>query len=196
MSRHVRDDEKRSIWTGLIALIAVGLVVGVVAGGATFFGARFLGLDDTATQSSSEGPGARLEMPSPEETEPPDGPLFTLPGGPPDEETTNEPSPTEEESESEEPEEEISLQAGSSEVSPGEQIDLTGVYPGGEGASLLVQRFEGGEWVQFGTEPITASVTGETFSTYIITSQTGENRFRVLDTGSDEASNEVTVTIA
>lgn len=196
MSRRVQDDEKRSIWTGLIALVAVGLVVGLLAGGATFFGARFLGLDETATQSSSEGPGASLEMPSPEETEPPDGPLFTLPGGPPDEETTNEPSPSESESESEEPEEEISLQAGSNQVSPGEQIDLTGVYPGGEGASLLVQRFEGGEWVQFGTEPITANVTGETFSTFIITSQTGENRFRVLDTGSDEASNEVTVTIA
>jgi hypothetical protein len=191
----VRDDEKRSIWTGLIALVAVGLVVGLLAGGATFFGARLLGLDDTSTASSSEGPGARLVMPSPEETEPPEGPLFTLPGGPPDEEESSEPSPSESESESEEPESEISLQAGSNQVSPGEQIDLTGVYPGGEGASLVVQRFENGGWVQFGTDPITATVTGETFSTYIITSQTGENRFRVLDTGNDEASNEVTVTI-
>ena len=190
----MQDDEKRSIWTGLIALVAVGLVVGLLAGGAAFFGARLFGLDDTATETSSEGPGARLVMPSPKETEPPDGPLFTLPGGPPEEEETVEPSPSESES-SEEPESDISLQAGSNQVSPGQQIDLTGVYPGGEGASLLVQRFDNGEWIQFGDDPITASVTGETFSTYVITSQTGENRFRVLDTSTDEASNEVTVTV-
>ena len=51
-----------------------------------------------------------------------------------------------------------------------EQIDLTGVYPGGEGAILQVQRFEGGKWEDF---PVTASVSNETFSTYVQTSQTG-----------------------
>ena len=40
-----------------------------------------------------------------------------------------------------------------------EQIDLTGVYPGGEGAILQVQRFEDGSWDDF---PVAVSVSGET----------------------------------
>jgi hypothetical protein len=56
-----------------------------------------------------------------------------------------------------------------------------------------VQRFEGGKWEDF---PVTASVSNETFSTYIQTSQAGVNRFRVVDTDSRKASNEVRVKIS
>jgi hypothetical protein len=73
-----------------------------------------------------------------------------------------------------------------------EQIDLSGVYPGGEGAILQVQRFVAGGWQDF---PVTASVSNETFSTYVQTSQTGVNRFRVVDTDTRLESNEVKVTI-
>ena len=73
-----------------------------------------------------------------------------------------------------------------------EQIDLTGVYPGGEGAILQVQRFEGGSWQDF---PVTVSVSDGTFSTYVQTGQGGVNRFRVVDTDSGKPSNEVKVTI-
>lgn len=190
---HVQDDEKRSVWTGLVALLAVGLVVGVIAGGAAFFGARFLGLDETTTAGGSEGPGASLEMPNPTRSESPSGPLVTLPGG---DATTGseEPSPSESESESEEPESEIALQSGQSDVAAGQQIDLTGVYPGGEGRTLTVQRQVDGEWLPFGDPPVTMTVSGETFSTYVVTSQTGETNFRVVDDEGEE-SNEVTVTI-
>ena len=69
-----------------------------------------------------------------------------------------------------------------------EQIDLTGVYPGGEGAILQVQRFEGGKWADF---PVPISVSDETFATYVQTSQPGVNRFRVIDTDNGATSNEV-----
>jgi hypothetical protein len=73
-----------------------------------------------------------------------------------------------------------------------DRIYLRGTYPGGEGAILQVQQWEGGAW---GIFPVTASVSNETFTTYIQTSQQGKNRFRVVDTDSGEASNEIRVTI-
>ena len=73
-----------------------------------------------------------------------------------------------------------------------QQIDLTGVYPGGEGAILQVQRFTNGAWTDF---PVTASVSNQTFSTYVQTSQAGVNRFRVVDTDTKLESNEVKVTV-
>ena len=73
-----------------------------------------------------------------------------------------------------------------------EKIDLTGVYPRGEGSVLQVQRFTDGSWRDF---PVTVSVSDETFTTYVQTSQGGVNRFRVVDTDSGLESNEVRITI-
>ena len=73
-----------------------------------------------------------------------------------------------------------------------ETFDLTGVYPGGEGSILQVQRFTGGSWRDF---PVTASVSDETFQTSVATSYSGPNRFRVVDTDTGLESNEVRVTI-
>ena len=73
-----------------------------------------------------------------------------------------------------------------------ERIDLSGVYPSGEGAILQVERLVDGTWTEF---PVTASVGGETFSTYVQTGQAGENKFRVRDTSTGELSNVVTVQI-
>ncbi|WP_345262365.1 hypothetical protein [Nocardioides nanhaiensis] len=176
----------RPILTGLVALVGVGLVVGLVLGGGALAATRLLGLggeEEAATAVATERDS--LVLPEPEETEEPDGPLVTLR---PDPQQSARPSqePTEEE------EEGITLSAGQTQVSPMGQIDLTGVYPGGEGAILQVQRFEGGRWGDF---PVTASVSNETFSTYIQTGQTGVNRFRMLDTDSGDASNEVKVTV-
>ena len=74
-----------------------------------------------------------------------------------------------------------------------QQIDLTGTYQSGEGAILQVQRFEDGTWSDF---PVTMSVSGGTFATYVQTGRTGENKFRVVDTDADVVSNEVTVTVS
>jgi hypothetical protein len=73
-----------------------------------------------------------------------------------------------------------------------EPIDLTGVYPGGEGAILQVQQLSDGKWDDF---PVTTPVSNETFTTYIQASAVGLNRFRVIDTNSGKTSNEVRVRI-
>ncbi len=74
-----------------------------------------------------------------------------------------------------------------------EEIYLTGVYPGGEGAVVQVQRLENGKWEDFAT--VDAVVSGETFSTYVQTAQIGVNKFRVRDTDGPEVSNEVRVQV-
>jgi hypothetical protein len=67
-----------------------------------------------------------------------------------------------------------------------------GVCAGGEGAVVEVRRFESGKWEDF---PVDASVSGETFSTYVQTAQRGVNTFRVRDTSGPDVSNEVKVKI-
>jgi hypothetical protein len=59
---------------------------------------------------------------------------------------------------------------------------------------LQVQRatVPGDSWVDI---PVTVTVSGGTFSTYVQTGRAGPNRFRVIDTDKEQTSNEVTVTI-
>lgn len=85
----------------------------------------------------------------------------------------------------------ISLSASPLEVSSMERIYLTGTFPGGEGASLQVQRLQG-SWTDF---PTSTSVSGGTFSTYVMTGQSGPNKFRVVDPASGKKSNPVTVRV-
>ncbi len=186
-------DERHPIVAGLLALLAVGLTVGLVLGGAALAATQVLGVggDDSASDDASSD--ASLYLPHPEKTGRADGPLITLdPGGQQSEESEPkgpESDPTESETEDKDP---ISLSAGQTEVGPMEPIDLTGVYPGGEGAILQVQQFTDGKWDDF---PVTTPVSDETFTTYIQTSQPGLNKFRVRDSKSGDTSNEVRVRI-
>jgi hypothetical protein len=54
-----------------------------------------------------------------------------------------------------------------------------------------VQRREGG-WRDF---PTSASVSGGTFSSYVMTGQSGVNKFRVVDRSNGKTSNVVTVRV-
>ena len=174
---------------GLLALVGVAVVVGVIAGMVAIAGAKMAGLDGSAPSAGGEEQ-ASLFLPRPEPTRASDGPLITLaPGQRSREEDSEQPA---EESSSAAAAKGISLQVAQATVDPMANIDLTGVYPGGEGAILQVQRFEGGGWNDF---PVTASVSDETFATYVQTGQSGVQRFRVVDTDSGSASNEVKVTI-
>jgi hypothetical protein len=176
------------VLTGLIALIGVALVVGLILGGGALAATKVLGLDDDGTGTDEATSGDSMVLPHPQPTETPSGPLVTLGS-----DATNAPETDgPEETETAEPEHEISLAAGQTTVGPMDHIDLTGVYPGGEGAILQVQRFEGGKWADF---PVPISVSDETFATYVQTSQPGVNRFRVIDTDTGATSNDVRVTI-
>jgi hypothetical protein len=179
----VSQSEDRPVLTGLVALVAVAAVVGLLFGLAALLGTKVLGLDDSVDASAEATSGSETSMylPEPEPTQ-------TTEGAPAPEVAPSE-TPAETGST---PAEAISLSAGQLSVSPMQQIDLTGTYPQGEGAILQVQRFEGGSWSDF---PVTVSVSNQTFSTYVQTSQAGVNKFRVIDTDSELTSNEVEVTV-
>jgi hypothetical protein len=187
------DDESpwhRKVLVGLGALLAVSLVVGGVMGAVVFGATRLVGLGEAGPGGPSQEPS--LFIPTDKPTTTPEG--FPDPSGaagspsPSSSAATPEPEP----SPTKKPKE-ITLQAFPTQVSPGERINLTGVYPRGEGATLQVQRFEGGAWTPFAD--VTAQVSGGIFETWVITSQTGVNRFRVVDLGSGRASNPVRVRI-
>jgi len=190
--RLLPDSEEHPVAAGLIALVGVGLAVGLIIGIVALVATRMMGLggENASAQTTSQ---ESLYLPKPEKTTGPSGPLITLAPG--ESESPKEKSSQGQPSRSPKPakaKKEISLSASQTSVEPMDQIDLTGVYPGGEGAILQVQRFTSGSWQAF---PVTVSVSDETFATYVQTSQSGVNRFRVTDTDSGLTSNEVKVTI-
>ena len=181
------EPERRQhpVIAGLVALVGVGLAIGLLAGGGTLVATRVLGLgaDATAVDSTAR---QSMYLPMPEKTTPSEAPSSapTL---------TAASEPTGPVRTTQTPETGISLQAGQTRVGSMQRIDLTGTYPAGEGAVLQVQRATGPDtWVDF---PVTVTVSGGTFSTYVQTGQPGPNRFRVIDTDTEQASNEVTITV-
>ncbi len=187
--RETLEREGRPVLSGLLALVGVGLAVGLIVGLAALIGTRMLGFGGE-TASAETTNNQSMYLPKPEKTEAEDGPLITL--APEPSSTDDETSQPSESETTEKAENAISLSASQTEVAPMEQIDLTGVYPGGEGAILQVQRFTTGSWQDF---PVTVSVSDETFATYVQTSQTGLTRFRVVDTDTERISNPVRVQI-
>ncbi|MEO6512415.1 MAG: hypothetical protein ABIO16_15565 [Nocardioides sp.] len=180
------ERKQHPVVAGIIALLGVGLTIGLLAGGATLIGTRVMGLGEEATATDSSARQS-MYLPKPQETtaapassqatlQPatePTGPVLT--------------TPTQDDG--------ITLTAGQTSVGPMGRIDLTGTYPTGEGSVLQVQRATGPgdeSWVDF---PVTVTVSGGQFSTYVQTGRTGPNRFRVIDTDSEAASNDVTITI-
>jgi hypothetical protein len=174
------DTENRPVLMGLVALVGVAVALGLLGGLAVLAGVQATGIGDTSSSSDDSTASATFRLPKPSETA-----TETVPEQP------TEPEPGTETS-SEAPATGISLSATQQSVSPMQQIDLTGTYEGGEGAILQVQRLENGAWSDF---PVTMSVSGGTFATYVQTSRTGPNKFRVVDTDSDVVSNEITVTV-
>ena len=181
------DRQEHPVLYGLIALVGVGVAVGLIAGVAAFLGAHVVGIGGSTSAGGSQV-GQSLYLPKPQKTTGPSGPAVTLHSAP------SSSSPTTKKShQPAKPTKRISLNAGETRVSPMGRIDLTGTYPGGEGAVLQVQKFSNGSWQDFYS--ISATVTNSTFSTYIQTGTPGPNRFRVRDTDTGVASNEVRVTV-
>lgn len=188
------DETLRPVITGLLALVGVALAVGLILGGVVLVATHALGLADGGDGSGGDSlAGESLYLPPFHKTTD-GGPAITLAtqdssqpaeGGPtgPAAGGGGHKSPKKGK---------ISLQSVESEVGNFEHIDLTGVYPGGEGAILQVQRFENGAWTDF---EATIPVSNETFSTYIQTGVAGVNRFRVIDNATGVASNEVRVRV-
>jgi len=177
------DDEGHPVLSGLAALVGVGVVVGLLVSGGALAASSMLGLGDDESDGTASSQQS-MYLPKPSDTDLETGPQITLQPG---EETPTGTATTEAT-----PQFAISLSAAATEVGAMEEIYLTGVYPGAEGAVVQVQRFESGKWEDF---PVDASVSGETFSTYVQTAQLGVNRFRVRDTSGPNVSNEVKIKV-
>lgn len=176
--------------SGLLALVGVGVAIGVLLGLIAIVAVHATGLTSSSSVDVGDA-GATLYLPKLSETQDESAPLITLqpsPSSSPSDTSSAEPSPTEKPSKATG----INLTAGTTAVAPMEQIDLTGTYPDGEGAVLQVQRFMAGQWQDFN---VTVVVSNQTFATYVQTSVTGLNRFRVVDTDTGAASNEVRVRV-
>jgi hypothetical protein len=177
------SEEERSAEVRTALLKALGIVValGVVIAIGTMLMVGALGLDD----DESTGPvGA---VPSP--TQPLPTTALPVPG-------ETESSATEEPTDLVTPDDAakgpIQLSVSPVLARPMERVNLTGTYPGRDSVGLKVQRFEDGQWSDFG---VSATVRVGTFETYVMTGRSGENRFRMFDPETDKGSNVVLVTI-
>lgn len=173
--------EEHPVAFGLIALLGVGLAIGLIAALAALVGSKaVVGDGERAADDSTQQQSMYLPTPSATAKGRGPGPLISIA---PREQPAGE--------ESSDSGGAINLTAGQTAVGPMERIDLTGTYDQ-EGAILQVQRFADGAWGDF---PVTASVSGGTFTTYVQTSSVGEVKFRVVDSDTGAESNEVVVQI-
>jgi len=176
------DDGSEQVSSVLMKGLLVIVLIGVVIALGTTIVVRALGLNEGA---SSSGP---VGSESTEVTKP-------MP-------TTALPVPGEDEKTEDKFEEQVPPKSGKKGriqldvfpvmVRPNERVNLTGTYPKADNVGLQVQRFEEGKWRDFG---VSATVRVGTFETYVMTGQSGEQRFRMYDPSSKEGSNVVLVTI-
>lgn len=175
------DRQDRPVVSGLLALVAVAVGLGILLGLGLFVVGRLSGVTGGG---SSAGDQASMYLPEPSESS------SSASGQQPSE--SQQPTDGGQQGTGNKPRPEIVLKSVQRRVGAMQQIDLSGSYPGGDGAILQVQRFESGAWSDF---PVTASVSGGSFSTYVQTGHTGPNKFRMIDTDSGKTSNAVTVVI-
>lgn len=191
----------RSLLIGLGAMLGVALVVGGVISLVALGAVSLTGFGDERVTVQEE-PSLYIPSysPTPEDENDPGLTLEDLNGGSDAESeqpaksqksAKNDNNKNDNKKKRKKPRSVISLSASPLEVSPMERIYLTGTFPGGEGASLQVQRMEDG-WTDF---PVSTSVSGGTFSTYVMTGRNGENRFRVVDPASGKKSNPVRIRV-
>jgi hypothetical protein len=174
-----RRDRQQEITAVVLKILGVAVAVGLVIGIGAWVLVKALGLD--AADSPSPGvaqidpvtplPSSALPVPTGSDLPTPDNTL-TSPGA-----SVNG---------------DLYLSASPVLVKPSERINLTGRWAGHDNESLMVQRFENGQWADFGVQ---ARVNVGTFETYVLTSRTGDQKFRVFDPSTETASNEVTVTV-
>lgn len=175
----------RQLLMALGALLAAALVVGGIMSVVALGAARVAGVGETSGATAEPSiyipappsPSARPEVPgqTPGQS---DGPSAS-------------PDPGRSEKPDKQARRAITVSASPASGSVLQRIYLRGTYRGGNGTTLQVQRLEGG-WRDF---PVSATVRGGAFETYVQSGQEGRNRFRVVDASTGRASAPVTVTL-
>ncbi|MBG6094359.1 hypothetical protein [Nocardioides luteus] len=197
----MKQGQQHPIAAGVTALVAVAVGVGLIIGIGMFIGANVMGLGGggaAGDQATDPGAGASLYAPSPKPTKTASGPAITLRASPTStpkkQSATASSSPSASTTVAARPaKKEITLQVGTVAAKPMERIDISGIYPGGEGAILRLERNDGKGWEEFGIPDV--PVTGEQFSTVIQSGRTGKHEFRMKDVDTGTFSNVVSVTI-
>ncbi|MGO4258734.1 hypothetical protein [Marmoricola sp. RAF53] len=176
------EDRTEQIRSVLLKALALVIGVGFAVGIGTWIVVSSLGLNDTELANTGPGlvqpitPLPTTALPGPTDTPSFDpSPQGLVTGGPTAGATGD-----------------LLLNAAPLFVKPGERINLTGQWAGRDAMGLLVQRLEDGQWANFGVQ---TTVRVGTFETYVITSRTGDQVFRVYDPETNTASNEVKVTV-
>jgi len=181
------DSPRRALLTALAAMAGVAVIVGLAVGVVAVVVFHYAGVDGSA--ASAEGAPESLFIPKYQPTKSAGGndglrlPSYSASPTPSFQAPSTTPSPRQNR---------ITLFVAPQRVSAGERINFNGVYGGGEGRNLQVQRLEGGQWTDF---PVSAAVRGGVFDTWIQTSRTGRAVFRVYDAQAHRASNRVLVQI-
>ena len=183
------SDWRRQVLVGLVVLVTVGAVVGGIVAVITIKAADLAGIDDTGANTGLHPrPGGGGAGPSSGETSS-TGPSTSPTTSTPTTSSTGPTGPT-----ATAGDRRFTLSASPLAVAPSERIDLDGRCPAlPSGTVLQVQRKEGRQWNDF---PVTATCSGGSYSTYILTGHSGLNRFRMLALGSDETSNTVRVQVS
>jgi hypothetical protein len=197
----VDEQNENPVANGLVALVAVALVIGLLAAIIAMLGTRLFGLDGSGGSGSGDGVavGDSLYLPSLQPTELDSGLLVTLApleteSATPTESTTvsstmsASASPTDSAAPTDA---RIVLSAGSSQVDSGGELMLSGTYTQGEGSVLDIwYDVNGTGWKEFNQD---VNVYGGVFQVFVATYQTGTIVWRVEDPESGLKSNEVTV---
>ena len=125
----VPEPERRQhpVVAGLVALVGVGLAIGLLAGGGTLVATRVLGLGSGATAVDSTARQC-MYLPKPEKTTA----TWSAAGRPTQRRGQRAHGPGPHDAQPRRPS--ITLQPGQTQVGPMGRIDLTGTYPTGEGA--------------------------------------------------------------
>jgi hypothetical protein len=182
MAKYEDERPGRALLTAAAAMLGVAVVVGLVIGGVAMIALKDV-VGGSAQVADAENEQS-LFIPEYEETKGADDdpkiPGLETPESAPLKQT-KEPTKAK-----------VTLFVAPQQVGAGERINFNGVYVDGEGATLQIQRRENGTWTDF---PVTASVQGGSFETWIQTSRTGEQVFRVYDDAEERGSNTVTVTV-
>lgn len=201
------DEENDSpVANGLVALVAVALVIGLLAAIIVLLGTRLVGLTGGGgTSSDGVAAGDSLSLPPLEPTELDSGLLITLapvqsPSASASDTLVPEESATPSATPSETPSAEqsdgtgdhdISLQAADSTLKAGDELMLSGTYHGGEGAVLDIWYDKDNEgWQEFNLD---ANVYGGVFQAFVTTYKSGTFLWQVRDAETGKRSNEVRV---
>jgi hypothetical protein len=204
----VDEENENPVANGLVALVAVGLVIGLLTAIIALLGTRLVGLGgDGGTSGGGVAAGDSLYLPSLVPTELDSRMLVTL--APVESETpadssspsasastsaTASSTPSTSPSDSAlsgQSDTSILLNAGSSRVEVGDELMLSGTFRRGEGSVLDIwYNVDGEGWTEFNLD---VNVYGGVFQVHVATYKTGTIQWRVEDPDSGLESNVVTV---